>query len=698
MAQLGGPCNINLLGEMFLPNHSDLQELRKYDVPNSVKSEFLTNNALHEEEDGVLAAQSIGIRMTTRTVYRSLRGVLEAKWPQLIKHLPLPNSCDNAHLFSSMSAGLLKGTNEAGQMDIIVRFSRNQVAKDKMNIWASDNAIVSVNLGTNKASYEYMDGLSKHEIENSIIKISQKYDTNENGVIQSIKTSNDSLLSMSKVISNELPNLGKLLRTTVRPLSKSVVKPVRIRPGLGTQRAVSPEEVIQEWGTPSLKDRLARELKGDFSKGEINEEERQSLSYALALSALSNKLSSHKTGPMKLIEAESKYIPIEHAIVGIAQNTIRGIKNTSPFAREVIEIAKMTFIPDAPYKEHTMAKHEFVIALQSKSVRPGMNFLITPHELPPLFKHTISGWWTVGGNRWKTVQIRKETRRMGFRGYDVGFVVSKESYRNKKRFFEHYIYTSYYDMKLSEWKYVPEPVQKNFKDSLKAGVLYSYENDTVQIVSHKQLVKASTRLTNQGLLYLQIESACIPLYYSRKRMLVDELIVARKTSNILNEAHVRVLGSNGSHRFRDKRMKELMSRTLSLQEADNILAEYDSPGLLSLVNDMTIAIPKTTTEEERRDIEMAASHAINFVKSIDPLYDEEFESDSDSYQGIGDMFDSEYLEHTYFYDDTFFDEDMQEEAKTILENEPEERELDEELFNEGLRMMMEMAYEEDEGF
>lgn len=570
LSQMGGPCEINILGEMFLPNFSDMKYMNKLEIPIDVQTGFLTNTMISESVNEIVEATSVNVKMITRSTYRSLRGIKETNWVAETPFFPLSGSCTVGHLYSTMSYGLFRTDREKNLPETLVRYARNQVSRKEENIWVSDNTLTYSILGKDRISYDDLDGISTESIVKEINTLSKK--TQNNVYYNTIYIGYRNIVDAGEQLSGNLPTIGSLLRESTNRVFSDVVHPTRVISNAGGNRVITPLLVAKSSGDEELSNAIAKEDREIMLDGTF-ERLKDKFNMAMSLSTVSNKLNHFRTGPMKLIDVSPKYTKIEEAIIKVASNTIRGISNTSPFAIALASVARTTFIPDAPDDNLISNIETLAVMTRSGTLRNGVKMSIPPIALYQTFIKLEKSWWTIGSVRWKASKIKKKKSMFSIGKVEQGVVVTKFSVLNGLRKYDHTIFCNVTSLRLGEWDtFLSGYVDNNI--NLIAGQTYYFDSDSVTIISHTTPIPGKTIVSNTGLLYFDYDNVKIPLIYDRRHAKLDEVVEYVNTNRQADKADLEVYCSYANKMFDDFMVTDLKGKQFDMSYAKMIFSRY----------------------------------------------------------------------------------------------------------------------------
>jgi len=649
LSQLGGPCEANILGEMFIPNFSDLKKMNEMGIPTDVQSKFLSNSLISDELSDIVEATNIKVQMITRSTYRAMRGLGETQWVQEVQYFPLSESCTVGHLVSSMSYGLFKGDREKNLSDTLVRYARNQVSREEPNIWVSDNSLIKHIIGKDKISYNELDSINSADIIKAVSSISTEH--HDNIYYNSILIGYRNIVDAGSQLSGDLPTLGRLIQTSKNTVSADVVHPTRVVSNLSGDRIITPTMVAMNSSDTALINAITDEVRQIFIPNRFNEL-RDNFNTAMSLATVSNKLNHFRTGPMKLIEPSPKYSKIEQAIIKIAQNTIRGLSNTSPFALALASVARTTFIPDAPPDNALTEIESFIIMMRSRSLRNGILLKIPPIGMADTFKGALNSWWVISNKRWKVSRIRRKRSPFSFGKIEQGIVVTSLVRVGGNNLYEHTIFCNVNSIKLSEWdSFLNTYIDNN--STLYAGQTYIFTNDVVKIISHNTPIIGKTLVTNSGLLYFEYSDVKIPLVYDRQHAKLTKTVSQVPTDQQADKADLEVYASFANKMYNDAYVSDLKGLQFDESYANIVYSRYGGKNLKhDLESEMMMPeMPDVCTSE----FLLARSRLWNWLIETDSgyfesdVYDdyntEKFEFDEHLEANIGiDSSDEDFLE------------------------------------------------------
>lgn len=510
ISSLGGPLPINLLGEFLVPNYSDMTVLLSKVGSVDMISRYMVKSLLIEEEDGMLSLREAGLRLTTRSVHKTARGLKETGWIREEMWMPIASACTYGSIHSLLTSGLLSHTVEPQLEDGIVRFSRNQVSSTMDNLYASDNSLAKVVLKKDKLSYDDLQ-FSDTQLKEAVSVIADTLGSSELSSILAAGMHN--LVSSARVVSRYLPMMNSLLQERMVGIKYSTVHPTFVVPKVRRAKELDLDTIIENYASINLKDLYNRERRGDFSLGPQFNMHAAEFRSAKAMASVSNKLIHHRKGNMMIIADKGRKISVEEAIVALSRHTIRGAMSKVAFEKELRETAQVTFLPTGFYSSGNTHADKAKVILAALPFEVDFSFYSKPAVAASMIPSLETGWWRKGDMKIKSMFLLSEDSSSGFRVMNKTLFVTVAE---ENKMFKHYLISRERKIDLSLFVNAPDYLINQFKKAkeVHAGMLLRLSNlDLLQVINHDNPVPVKVRSYSSGVTWMTIDNINIPIRF-----------------------------------------------------------------------------------------------------------------------------------------------------------------------------------------
>lgn len=399
-------------------------------------------------------------------------------WARPEVALPLSRSTSMGPLATCVSSGLLRGAPEQGQDRLLVRYGRNQVSPTNINLALGPGHWALELCGTPKVSYTQLDSITR---EHFVAVVASHKRSSAAGLA---KVAEDGLKRVLQAVraAEAAPGILALLLRTGRPSSRQlVVRPVRVARADLAHVPPSLEAGIQVWGSDMLRDRMKRELRGEYDPNSyqvVQPEVRAILSTTVVF----NRLVKSKAGPFRLVSPPSRVISQAQLALSVSGNVFRGLSTVTPGLNLLIaELAASSKGPmEFPPTPELLTYGELLAGLSIGKVYTRRAVSVPDGDLKALWGKAPGGWFTSGP---MFVRLKRAGRRLrvagAFTWESFGVLTMTKDHKQ----YTHLILGVTGPVPLREIEGVPEWVRSNSPAILKPGYRSkSRSRDVVHVV------------------------------------------------------------------------------------------------------------------------------------------------------------------------------------------------------------------------
>lgn len=427
-ADLGGPVLVDLSKEMVVPGYGSLQWYARA-VPREHLEDAaacIARGMVAEEHEGLLNLLNAGLVMTTRRIHRQARGNQEVGWLQPETCLPLPGATSSGALVSTVTSGLLRGTPDGGLDKLLVRFGRNQVSANYLNIRVPQAHWVANATQNPEISYASLDNLTQHEFWASATRT----DVAPTSVLEQLVSVGVSKLLEAALVGATYAASSELLLLRGRPDERFLlVTPVSVRPPALVTVATSVATAISHWGGHQLKTVLGNEEKGLYNPeafAEVKDESRSVLSTGLAFA----KLVKSRHGPFKLSDPPSTVMSSGQVCLHMGYRVFRGVNTVAQgYANMVGDMLENITNPiEIEVEGASMGYHHLLELLRNRRILSDRVVVVPDGDVKALWMSAPSGWVHAYGKRIKIRRVGREERTRGlYTRIAYGLITETES-------------------------------------------------------------------------------------------------------------------------------------------------------------------------------------------------------------------------------------------------------------------------------
>lgn len=596
ISALGGPLPINLLGEFMIPSYSDMAILTSQSNTIDTVSRYMVRSMIMEEEDGMISLREAGLKMTTRSVHKTARGLKETGWVREEMWMPIANACNYGALHSLLSSGLLSHTVEPQLEDGIVRFSRNQVSAKLENLYASDNSIAKVVLKKEKLSYTDLV-FSKEQLKTAVETIANSLEKTELNDVMIAGMHN--LVSSARIVSKYLPMMNSLILEKMTGIKYSTVHPTYVVPKVRRAKELDLETIVTNYASEGLKTLYTKEKNGDFSSGQEFKKYEVEFRSAKAMASVSNKLIHHRKGNMMIIADKGRKISVEDAIVALSKHTIRGAVSKVAFEREIRETAQVTFLPAGFYSAGNTHADKARVVMTAMPFDIDLSFYSKPLVAVNMIPFIETGWWRRGKKKIKAHFIVREDTVTGFRQHARFLMVT---YAEEGKLFKHHLFVPGRKINLAEFINVPDYLVNIFKKSkeVSPGALVKLsDQDLLEIVSHEVPVPIKVKAYSSGVTWMSIDSITIPIRFDLRSATNTELYKVKPADKAPSQADLMVFLSLGCMSESNSIIRANTNTPVAATEINAGLMSKGFRSIESCSAEATVIAPAIASQDDR---------------------------------------------------------------------------------------------------
>jgi hypothetical protein len=402
---LGQPQNLDLIGELYIPNASDLAKLSEVsdDGSHVIASQ---QYALDLEE--VLQYKSAHVTKVSRIAFRESRALSETNWFKKDLSLPMTTRTNMASLHAAINNGVYSNRFDKSKDHYLVRLAKGLSSTSKQNVILPEGSFLRRILG-DKSS---VDDMSKVPL-TDLIHQAKKY-SETNPYTQSVVR----YINLFVPIIRSLRNAPKIsecrLLKSLRPTDFHTSKTALVKASIPTNKYSGFEALSALYGSDELIRKMQEERRGVYlplSEGLVKES-----SEIKAAGALVTRMSKHSQGGFFVHSKEQNVMSTKELVLSIVKNYVPNVSLDTSKLLPVLDKAE-EFIP---------SKFEVApsMLLGTISSSAGTEELIeTKHQLYDYLRLSDKGWYSFPGNVF--IKVAKARPVKGYRISDTYIVTVK---------------------------------------------------------------------------------------------------------------------------------------------------------------------------------------------------------------------------------------------------------------------------------